>query len=525
MLGYCTLYSMGDNANPTVLPHKQGLSWPERVEIAAAYFEKAARADHVGALTALGDLYAYGLRKPTAASAEDEALRYYTEAVRTGEARRYLSECADDSPIDALMSLAERSIRAADAAAAEGDEGVAELARVHTWRTLASASEEGSLDAAVSMAACAYHGYGTLKNFNTARWFLDKAAHAEEGRVTASLWLGDLYFAGKEGDPSPTMADEAYLHAISIPETRSECGAYTLRERRDARAKRDRAARAEACYRLATLRAVHFAAGQDVRESFPYLVRAILMGHAAARDDLARMYAFESAYIEATSPKERKGGTKRAATPSGMYARHRLNRRDGGSATARDPRAGRSHEGWMTDYYTALWLEPVFFSTGMRATSAVIDRPEYVSAPVTPAMTAAALNYLGDCLFYGKGLPEDLVAAATCYREAADMSIPRGQEIPAGQAWAQYSYGWCLLHGKGVREDHRAAVQYLTRAAKTHAEACYVLAECYEGGVGVDIADEVEAYRFYRKAMKLGFRKAAAKVKALEKSLRQRVQD
>lgn len=178
----------------------------------------------------------------------------------------------------------------------------------------------------------------------------------------------------------------------------------------------------------------------------------------------------------------------------------------------------------MTDYYTALWLEPVFFSTGMRATSAVIDRPEYVSATVTPAMTAAALNYLGDCLFYGKGLPEDLNAAAACYREAADMSIPRGQEIPAGQAWAQYSYGWCLLHGKGVREDHRAAVQYLTRAAKTHAEACYVLAECYEGGIGVDTADEVEAYRFYRKSMKLGYRKASAKVKALERLLRERVE-
>ena len=523
MLGYCTLYSMGDTANPAVLPHKQGLSWHERVEIAAAYFEKASHADHVGALTAMGDLYAYGLRKPAAASAEDEALRYYTEAVRVGEAREYLSESADDSPIDALMSLAERSMRAADAAAAEGDEGVAELARVRTWRTLASASEEGSLDAAVSMAACAYHGYGTLKNFNTARWFLDKAARAEEGRVTASLWLGDLYFAGKEGDPSPAMADEAYLRAITLPETCSECGAYTLRERRDARAKRDRAARAEACYRLAALRAVHFADGEDAKESFPYFVRAVLMGHAAARDDLARMYAFESNYIDATAPKA-KGSAARWATPAGAYARRRLRRRDGGSSTTRDPRAGRSHEGWMTDYYTALWLEPVFFSTGMRATSAVIDRPEYVSAPVTPAMTAAALNYLGDCLFYGKGLPEDPVAAATCYREAADMSIPRGQELPAGQAWAQYSYGWCLLHGKGVREDHRAAVQYLTRAAKTHAEACYVLAECYEGGIGVDTADEVEAYRFYRKSMKLGYRKASAKVKALEKLLRERVE-
>ena len=161
----------------------------------------------------------------------------------------------------------------------------------------------------------------------------------------------------------------------------------------------------------------------------------------------------------------------------------------------------------------------------MRATSAPADRPEYVSAAVTPAMTAAALNYLGDCLFFGKGLPEDPAAAAACYREAADMAVPvsREQGLPVGQAWAQYSYGWCLLHGKGVREDPRAAVRYFTRAARTHAEACYALGECYEGGIGVDAADEVEAYRFYRKAMKLGYRRAEAKVKALEKFLRERI--
>lgn len=523
MLGYCTLYSMGDSANPAVRPYKQGLTMPERVELAASYFEKAAHADHVGALTALGDLYAYGLRKPAAASAEDEALRYYTEAVRVGEVREYLSDSADDSPIDALMSLAERSMTAANAAAAEGDEGSAELARVRTWRTLAGASEEGSLDAAVSMAACAYHGYGTPKNFKTAKWFLDKAARAEEGRVTASLWLGDLHYVGKEGEASLALADEAYLRAISLPETGSECGDYTLRERREARAKRDRAARAEACYRLAALRAVHFADGEDVRESFPYLVRAVLMGHTAARDDLARMYAFESAYIDATASKEKRSVTNWAG-PGGLYARRRFRSRDGGSATPRDARAGRSHEGWMTDYYTALWPEPVFFSLGMRATSAPTDRPEYVSAAVTPAMIAAALNYLGDCLFFGKGLPEDPPAAAACYREVADMAVPasRGQGAPMGQAWAQYSYGWCLLHGKGVHEDPRTAVQYFTRAAKTHAEACYALGECYEGGIGVDTADEVEAYRFYRKAMKLGYRKAEAKVKAMEKLLRER---
>ena len=517
MLGYCTLYSMGDSTNPAVYPHKNGLSMPQRVELAAAYFERAAQAEHMGALTALGDLYVYGMRTPTAAiSAEAEAQNYYMEAVRVGQTCEYRSADSGDSPIDALMSLAERSIAAAEAASAEGDEGTAELARVHTWRMLASASEEGSMDATVAMAACAYHGYGTPQSFQTARWFLDKAAHTEEGRVTASLWLGDLYYAGKEGDPSPALADQAYLHAISIPDTVSECGEYSLRERRAARAKQDRAARAEACYRLAALRAVHFADGEDVRESFSYLARAILMGHAAARDDLARMYAFEASYVNATAPQSKRHVPAWLA-PSGLYARHRLRSRDKGSVTRRDARPGRSHEGWMNNYYTALWPEPAFFALGMRATSSPVDRPAYVSAEVTPAMTAAALNYLGDCLFFGKGLPEDPTSAAACYKEAADMQVP-DREAPVGQVWAQYSYGWCLLYGVGVREDPRAAVRYLTRASKTHAEACYTLGECYEIGLGVDGADPVEAYKFYRKAVKLGYDKAQDKVRMIEKN-------
>ena len=523
MLGYCALYGMGDSGNPTISSRDRAMTPAERVELAAAYFERSAETDRMSALTALGDLYAYGLHKPTAASAEDEALRYYMEAVRVGESREYLSDMSDDSPVDALMSLAESSTAAAEAAEAEGDEGSAELARVRTWRSLAGASEEGSLDAAVSRAACAYHGYGTPKNIETALWFLGKAAHAEEGRVTASLWLGDLYYAGKEREPSPDKADEAYLRAIAIPDTASECGAYTLRERREARMKRDQAARAEACYRLATLRAVHFADGEDVRESFPYLARAVLMGHTAAREDLARMYAFESTYIDATSPKETKTAT-RLASPAGLYARRRLAIHGRRSSTPRDARAGRSHEGWMTDYYTALRPEPVLFGMGMRATSVPADRPEYVSAAVTPVMTAAALNYLGDCLFYGKGLNEDRAAAASCYREVADMkmTLPRGQCEPAGRVWAQYSYGWCLLHGAGVPENPRAAIPYLTRASKTHAEACYALGECYESGKGVDAADEVEAYKYYSKALKLGYAKAEEKVKALKKLLRER---
>ena len=518
MLGYCTLYSIGDGANPAVAPHKNGLTMSERIDLAADYFERAARAEHMGALTALGDLYAFGLRSPATVSAEAEAERYYMEALRVGQVGEYMSDSSTDSPIDAIISLAERSMAAAEAAAAEGDEGAAELARVHTWRMLANASEEGSLDATVAMAACAYHGYGTPQSFKTARWFLDKAARTEEGRVTASLWLGDLYYAGKGEKSSPALADEAYLRAISIPDTVSECGDYTLRERRTARAKQDQAARAEACYRLAALRAIHFADGEDVREAFPYLVRAVLMGHTAAREDLARMYAFESTYVAATSPRRKKLAFGWLA-PAGWYARRRLKNRESGSTTRRDARPGSSHEAWMNNYYTALWPEPAFFALGMQAMSSPAERPEYLSVEVTPAMIAAALNYLGDCLFFGKGLPEDPASAAACYREAADMHIPvpHGQSTPMGQVWAQYSYGWCLLNGKGVPQDPRTAIQYLTLASKTHAEACYVLGECYERGIGVDSADPVEAYKFYRKAKKLGYRKADAKVKTLEK--------
>ena len=111
----------------------------------------------------------------------------------------------------------------------------------------------------------------------------------------------------------------------------------------------------------------------------------------------------------------------------------------------------------MTDYYTALWPKPALFKYGMESTSVPADRPDYVSAEVTPAMLAAALNYLGDCLFFGEGLTEDPASAAACYREVVEMRIPipRGESLPQGMVWAQYSYGWCLLHGVGVPEDPR----------------------------------------------------------------------
>lgn len=521
MLGYCALYGIGDRGSPT-LDIEPPMS-EKRVEEAAEYFRQASHVDHVGGLTALGDLYAYGVLTSPTATPEDEALRYYMEATRVGSAREYEPEWTGDSPIDALMSLAKRSRKMAEEAEAEGDTGSAELARVQTWRSLAGCSELGSLDAQVHMAACAYYGYGTPKNHAAALWFLDKASHIEGGRVTASLYLGDLYSGGGDSAPVPQKAEEAYLRGIATPDTESECGAYTLRERREARRRVDQTARAEACYHLAILRALYFSEGEEARPSFPYLVKAVLMGHEEARRDLARMYAYETAYTQATSPKDvsQKREDRGGADPMGVYARHRLKRRRRDSETDRESPAYRSHEGWMTNYYTALWPKPVPFDLRMCPSSVEADRPSYVSAQVTPTMLVVAINYLGDCLFYGVGLTKDPVAAAACYREAAQtkLSLERGQSLPSGVVWAQYSYGWCLLRGIGVTEDPREGVRYLTMAARTHAEACYALGECYEQGLGVDVPDRLEAFRYYRKAWRLGYRKAKAKVTALEKQL------
>jgi TPR repeat protein len=524
MLGYCALYAVGDRVNPAIAGN---LTPAERVTLAAAYFRDAAAADHVGGLTALGDLYAYGLLKPETATAEDESLRYYMEAARVGTSRAYISEMATDSPIDALLSLANCSRQVAEAAAAEGDEGSAELAKVQTWRSLAGGAEEGSLDAYVSMAACAYRGYGTPKDPTTALWFLNKVARAEKGRVTASLWLGDLYYAGVDREPSPEQAEEAYLRAIETPDTESECGEYTLRERRESRRLADRRARAEACYRLAVLRAVHFADGESRRESFTYLVRAILMGHTAAREDLARMYAYESAYVEATSPKEKKSRRKGLPTPASAYARGRLNRRAPDSDTKRDHPAARSHSGWMTDYYTALWPEPKPFSREMRSLSIPRDVPEYIHEPVTPFMRVDALCYLGECFFEGHGLVARPDAAYACFSAAVNTRLPleRGQPMPVAMTNAIYSLGWCTLYGVGTAPDPYGAVRLLNRVAKSHSGAAYTLGVCYEEGKGVVIPDISEALKYYRKAETMGHPKAAEQVLKLEKLLKSRQED
>jgi hypothetical protein len=228
--------------------------------------------------------------------------------------------------------------------------------------------------------------------------------------------------------------------------------------------------------------------GDADTSAFAWLCRAILSGHTMAREDLARMY-------------------QRAI--------------QGGGNTG-DPSAPVR---WMMEYYSIFSPEPQPFAWDLVFRGGGAEVPEVFSCPVTAAMTASAMNYLGECLFEGKGLPQNRAEAVRCYRYAASIQQDRGQPVCDGMIWAQYNLGWCLLHGAGTPKDEREAVSWLSRAAKYNGYAAHSLAECYKHGQGVDVADDREALKYYRKAQQLGYRPDSLTVRAMERQSRKKSSD
>ena len=176
------------------------------------------------------------------------------------------------------------------------------------------------------------------------------------------------------------------------------------------------------------------------------------------------------------------------------------------------------HLAWMTAYYSARRPTLVPFAFDIlpkpRATA-----PAYVTAEVTPTMRAVALNHLADCLLDGREIPEDHAAAVDCYRRAADTRQPPHEPVADGIVQAKYSLGRCLLNGEGTAKNPREGVRLLTEAARHHADAAYLLASCYQTGIGVDARNVREAVKYYRKAVALRHPEAAARLKLLEKQL------
>ena len=525
MLGYCALYLLGAERYPTSVDPYATPS-PERVEKALPYFREAAENRHVGALTMLGDLYAFGLLKPSVSTPEDESLRYYLEADRVASERVDRGTATGertDSSVDALMSLSDRAMRAAGDAEDLGD---AELSLVNAWQSLSESARLGSVDALVGMAECLFHGRGTPCNRPASLRMLQRASAVEGGRIAAFLWLGDFLRSQWGGHPDPEGADAAYLGGLTCRFVESECGPYTFGLRRARRKEADALIQTEILYRLATLRAVHFAEDPHRRECFPYLAEAVTRGHAAALDDLARIYNYEinhprDAKAEETAKKPF------LRWPLGPKADLRRKLRKGTEDPTRSDRAARMHHSWLVDYYTALWPEPLPFSREMRSLAIPRDVPEYIYKPVTPFMRVDALCYLGECFFEGHGLGADPKAAYACFSAAVNIRLPleRNQPMPVAMTNAIYSLGWCMLYGVGTTPDPYGAVRMLSRVAKSHGGAAYTLGICHEEGKGVMIPDVKEALKHYRKAEALGHPKAAERVQELEKRFKNRQEE
>ncbi len=556
MRGYCALYDIGQtepSCGDDNLPEER------RVHAATAYFREAADLYHVGALTALGDLIEYAYMPAPSGNAYADSAHYYEEAVRVAAARQGKPSPLDDaempspekiyegmenlrlsgrdtrtgSPlttdadltdknsINALMTLARRYKAEADSLRREHDIDGATPLWQRSWRLLSAAVEQGSVDALLIMAEYLQYGRGVPQLRPAAMKLLERAERVPGGRMAASMWVGDYFRAGwHDNHSNAEEADHAYLRALQTRFVCSESGPYVLGRRRKAKLEEERQIRAEVYYRLASFRADRFPDDHERSLStFHYLTKAILLHHEAARDDLARVYDYYSHYNDATATRNADADPTAKENEKGSRVVKRLERQVREDSSWME--AARTHRYWLKNYYAVLLLEPCFFQYHLRSQAA--DKPpEYVTKPVTPAMRVASLNYLADCLFYGKGIPEDPVAAVACYREVVEtrLELRRGDPIPPAVTWSQYSLGWCLLHGVGTKKNAREAVKWLSMAARSHAEANHVLGQCYETGEGVDVADDREAIKYYRKALKLGCTYDEGKVSELEKRLK-----
>ena len=484
----------------------------QRIPEAKAYFERSALLGCGEAMTALGDLHAYGYLASDAAEAsgkcDRDILAAYEAAAKTKQ-------------IEALLSLATRYESMAADAAARGEDALAKQKRTAAFECLRKASDEGSVYALVGVAGCYWMGYGVQKNKNQAFDILKRLGEGQvlgrdgspKRNTLSDLWFGDLcrIAVDKESVSEQNQAllakkaYQAYTRATSEPYVDTEGAMYVLPARREQRRISEGKAKAEAQYRLAVLCMTHFQRKVSVGEVMAHLGEAVLAEHSAALDDLTRLYIWEKhcKNENKTAPQGKKFGRGRVADP-----------------------AAEADFLWNfgSVYYGTLRLlpEPFRVSPPVAASKGAWEAlPELLKTPLTPTLRAEALNHLGDRYFYGQDMPEDHAAALACYRRAAATVQPRGEAVSGGIVWAQYSLGYCLLHGIGTHKDAREAVRFLTKAAKYHGEAALCLAECHLDGIGVDRKDRLEALKYYRRAHKFGIPNMEDTIRRLEAELRE----
>ena len=482
-----------------------------RPEEAKTCFERSMLLGCGEAMTAKGDLYAYGYLAMEDAEERDRSIFAAYEAA------------ARKDQIEALLSLATRYEAMAEQAAEQGEAQKVNADRAAAFACLTRAADLGSVYALVGVAGCYWLGYGVTGNkqqaFDILRNLGEGLVLRRDGRpkcnTLSDLWYGDLCRIAIEKESAhpekqavlAKKAYTAYTRATAEPYVDSEGWTYVLPARREQRRASEGKAKAEAQYRLALLCMTHFAHKVSVEEVLAHLGEAVLAGHPKALDGLTRLCMWEKHSIAAREAErsDKKVGKGRVSSP-----------------------ADETEFLWEfgSIYYGALCPlpEPFRVSPPVETKKHAADTlPDVLKIPVTPTLRAEALNRLGDRYFYGRDIRENHAAAISCYRRAASTVQPRDEAVSGGIVWAQYSLGYCLLHGIGTHKDPREAVRFLTKAAKYHGEACLCLAECHLEGIGVDRKDRLEALKYYRRAAKFGIENISDTIRRLEAEIKEEV--
>ena len=107
---------------------------------------------------------------------------------------------------------------------------------------------------------------------------------------------------------------------------------------------------------------------------------------------------------------------------------------------------------------------------------------------------AIALNELGECSFYGRGVQKDYDRAFECFRRSAEL----------GNADGQNNLGACYHWGYGTDADPEAALRWIQKAVdQGNAAAMTSLGGLYKEGCAVRQSDKT-AFEWFKRAAELG---------------------
>jgi len=107
---------------------------------------------------------------------------------------------------------------------------------------------------------------------------------------------------------------------------------------------------------------------------------------------------------------------------------------------------------------------------------------------------AGAQYSLGNCYYYGQGVPMDFVKAAEWWQKSAEQ----------GNAQAQNTLGMCYLNGNGVTKDDAKSFEWTRKSAEQgDANGQCRLGNHYFKGMGVP-KDYAKALEWYRKSVDQG---------------------